>query len=362
MKRLTGLTLLAALTTSLSGCGWIWGGDGYFRDRGSDYIEARTVPPLQLPSDVEAKPLDPLLPVPSYVADRQASQGTDVPRPNPVASTELSSDFAVQRSGDLSWLVAQRIPSQLWGVTQAFFEDQGFAIENERPHLGEFSTQWVRADQLSPALRDLLSLQGSEQLRYRVRIEPGVQRNTSEVFVDTAQRQHAEDAPWSSAQRTSEQAVAALNELESFLNLPGTQGESHSLLASRAYDAPKRIAFVEVGDGIQALRLDSSFDLAWSGVGRALASANVYVDDIDRSQGVFFIDLAQKGQQKEPGFFKRLFSTKSSSAARRSKELYRVKLTAVAQQVFVSVEKEAGTMAESSVARKVLDAIQPHLN
>ncbi|MEQ4505644.1 hypothetical protein, partial [Pseudomonas sp.] len=36
MKRLAGLSALALIISSTSGCGWLWGEDGYFRDRGSD--------------------------------------------------------------------------------------------------------------------------------------------------------------------------------------------------------------------------------------------------------------------------------------------------------------------------------------
>ena len=34
MKRLAGLSTLALIISSTSGCGWLWGEDGYFRDRG----------------------------------------------------------------------------------------------------------------------------------------------------------------------------------------------------------------------------------------------------------------------------------------------------------------------------------------
>ena len=64
MKRLAGLSALAVIISSTSGCGWLWGQDGYFRDRGSDYLEARQTPPMQLPPGVQTdKRLVPLLPI-----------------------------------------------------------------------------------------------------------------------------------------------------------------------------------------------------------------------------------------------------------------------------------------------------------
>ena len=49
MKRLAGLTALALVIGNTSGCGWLWGPEGYFRDRGDDYLGARETPPMQLP-------------------------------------------------------------------------------------------------------------------------------------------------------------------------------------------------------------------------------------------------------------------------------------------------------------------------
>ena len=62
MKRLAGLSTLALIISGTSGCGWLWGEDGYFRDRGSDYLQAQQVPPMQVPGDVELRPIAPLLP------------------------------------------------------------------------------------------------------------------------------------------------------------------------------------------------------------------------------------------------------------------------------------------------------------
>ena len=50
MKRLAGFSALALIVSSTSGCGWLWGENGYFRDRGSDYLDARQTAPMRLPA------------------------------------------------------------------------------------------------------------------------------------------------------------------------------------------------------------------------------------------------------------------------------------------------------------------------
>ena len=96
MKRLAGLSALALIISSTSGCGWVWGPEGYFRDRGSDYLEAQQTAPMQLPPDITtAKRLDPLLPIPRNVADDTAKGEYIVPRPQPLSAVADASDCVV---------------------------------------------------------------------------------------------------------------------------------------------------------------------------------------------------------------------------------------------------------------------------
>lgn len=158
MKRLAGLTALALVIGNTSGCGWLWGPEGYFRDRGDDYLGARETPPMQLPEGVHSKPLDPLLPIPLNVATTHEKEGEyEVPRPQPLANAGDISDYSLQRSGDSRWVVAQRPPAEVWPVARQFFEENGFRIADERPQTGEFSSDWQSLSQLSAPLARRLS-------------------------------------------------------------------------------------------------------------------------------------------------------------------------------------------------------------
>ena len=186
MKRLTGLSALALVIAGTSGCGWIYGENGYFRDRGSDYLEARQTAPMQIPANVDAKRIDPLLPVPQQVATTTDTGEFIVPRPQALAVASNTSDFSLQKSGESRWVVAQRVPAEVWPVARQFFADNGFQIAEERPQTGEFSTAWQRFDALSESMARRLSSRVSgvnpdAETRVRVRIEPGVQRTPSQA-------------------------------------------------------------------------------------------------------------------------------------------------------------------------------------
>lgn len=237
MKRLAGFSALALSIAVSSGCGWIWGDNGYFRDRGSDYLAAREAAPMQLPPDVQARPLEPLLPVPAAVPTPSAEGKFEVPRPRALRAGEIAS---------------------------------------------------------------------------------------------------AGDAP----------------------------GGSVSLLADRSFDAPARVSLGQDGSGNPLLTLASDFDRAWSAVGRALQDADVRVDDMNRSLGVYYINLAEEAKQpdEEPGFFSRLLGGKDEAEDIEARaERYQVRLTSVGGSVQVSVDKGIDAVAPADVARRVLELIQDKL-
>ncbi|VXC29636.1 Beta-barrel assembly machine subunit BamC [Pseudomonas sp. 8Z] len=371
MKRLAGFSALALIISSTSGCGWLWGEDGYFRDRGSDYLEARQTAPMKLPADVDAKRLDPLLPVPAQVPNAAQTSGEfEVPRPMAMQIRADEREFSLQNSGDSRWIVAQRVPAEVWPLARQFFEDNGFRIAEERPQVGEFTTTWQRFDELSANMARQLSSRVSDvaadaETRVRVRIEPGVQRNTSEVFIASAQRPAGSSADVAFADKANSSLESALlDEMLVSMARSVEQGGSVSLLAARDYDAPSRVSLSEDGNGNPLLNLGADFDRAWSSVGRSLELADIRVDDLNRSLGVYYINLAEGAQKRDeqPGFFSRLFGGKPSKEEIDARaERYQVRLTTVGDSVQVTVDKDLNTVAPSDTARRILSLIQDNL-
>ena len=366
MKRLAGLSTLALIISGTSGCGWLWGDDGYFRDRGSDYLQAQQVPPMQVPAGAALRPIEPLLPIPQQVADSRSTGEYEVPRPQRLLIAEEAGEFSLQTSEDARWLVAMRAPSQVWAAARQFFTDNGFQIDEERPQTGEFVTAWQTRDQLAPALVRNLGLSEGET-RVRVRIEPGVQRDTSEIYLVSVQRPagSSSDVAWPDTAMNAELDRVLLDELHTGLNRSTEQGGSASLLAEREYDAPSRVTLSEAGSGSPVLQLDTDFNRAWSSVGRALQASDILVEDLDRSLGVYYINLAEGAANPDdkPGFFSRLFG----GAPDREKldaraERYQLRLTDVSGNVQVSLDKDLDTVAPADVARRVLNMLKESLD
>ena len=370
MKRLAGLSALAVIISSTSGCGWLWGPEGYFRDRGSDYLEAQQTAPMQLPPGVQTdKRLVPLLPIPSNVPDDNVKGEFEVPRPQPLVATTSASDFSLQKSGDSRWLMAQRSPSEVWPLALQFFQDNGFRIDEQRPQTGEFTTTWQGASELSSSMVRHLGSSGlaaDSETRLRVRIEPGVQRNTSEVYVVSAERPAGSTANVDFTPRSVNTGVdaALVDEMLASMSRISEKGGSVSLLAARDYDTPSRVSLTEDGSGNVVLNLGEDLDRAWASVGRALEQGPWRVEDINRSLGLYYINVAEKAEKKdeERGFFSKLFGSEPTKEEIETRaERYQVRLSKVGESVQVTVEKNINTVAPAETARKVLGVIQDNL-
>ncbi|MNF96751.1 Outer membrane protein assembly factor BamC [compost metagenome] len=141
------------------------------------------------------------------------------------------------------------------------------------------------------------------------------------------------------------------------------KGGSVSMLASRDFDAPSRVSLSEDGSGNPVLNVGTDLDRAWSSVGRALEQGEWRVEDINRSLGLYYINLAEKAESNEkPGFFASLFgSSPAKEEVEARAERYQVRLSKVGENVQVTVEKDINTVAPADVARKVLGMIQDNL-
>ncbi len=340
MKRLAGLSALALVISSTSGCGWLWGENGYFRDRGNDYLEATQTAPMQLPPGVQTdKRLDPLLPIPRNVADDNAKASEfEVPRPLPLQVAAQASDFSLQRSGDNRWILAQRAPAEVWPIAHQFFEDNGFRIAEDRPQTGEFTTTWQRFDELSASMAQRLSVE-----------RPG--GSTSEP-----------DFPARSVNTGLDSIL--VDQMLASMTRDSERGGSVSLVAARDFDAPSRVAMSEDGSGNPVLNVGADLDRAWSSVGRALEQGQWRIEDINRSLGLYYINLAESAQRADdkPGFFSRVFGNAPSKEEIEARaERYQVRLSKVGDTVQVTVEKNINTVAPADVARRVLGVIQDNL-
>jgi outer membrane protein assembly factor BamC len=156
MKRLAGLSALALIISSTSGCGWVWGRKVISVTVAAITWKRNRLHRCNCRRTSAPQALDPLLPIPRNVDDTAKGEYI-VPRPQPLSAIADASDYSLQKSGDSRWVVAQHPPAEVWPVAVQFFQDNGFRLDEQRPQTGEFTTTWQHSDELSAAMAKRLS-------------------------------------------------------------------------------------------------------------------------------------------------------------------------------------------------------------
>lgn len=370
MKPVTGALAIALLGGSLSGCGYIFGNDGYFRDRGGDYQLASVEPRMQVPQGIDSKPLGDMLPVPG-VTGQGISDKFVVPRPQPMSVSADDGGFSLQQSGSRRWLLAASSPTELFGRVGQFFSDYQVPVASEAPSLGEFETDWLAFDlqadnalvrRLAPAVGEGRRVDGREQ-RFRVRIEPGVQGANSEIHVlHMSRSQGGTQSDWPDSSENSNLERALLAEMETYLNQSGAASAA-SLATSLQGPVADSAELSEDGAGNPVLTIQRDFNRTWAAVGAALGRADLMIADLNRSSGVYYVSLDQSAseQAERPGFFSRLFG-RDEPVEQSTENRIQVRLTQIGTQVQVTVERSIDSAADAGLARDLLTRIRDNLS
>ncbi|MEH6386288.1 MULTISPECIES: outer membrane protein assembly factor BamC [Pseudomonas] len=370
MKPVTGALAILVMGSSLSGCGYMFGEEGYFRDRGGDYQLSTVEPRMQVPDGINSKPLGDMLPVPGVTAPANADKFV-VPRPQPMMVSGNDAGFSLQQTGSRRWLLAANSPTELYGRVRQFFEDYQVPVASESSSLGEFETEWLAFDlqasnplvrRLTPSVGEGRRLEGREQ-RFRVRIEPGVQGANSEIHVlHMSRSQGGTQSEWPDDSDNSNLERALLAEMETYLNQSDTASAA-SLATSLQGSVADTAELSEDGAGNPVLTIQRDFNRAWAAVGSALGRADLAVADLNRSSGVYYIDLEQSAseQAEEAGFFARLFG-RGEPEPESGADRVQVRLTQIGNQVQVTVERSIDSATDLGLARDLLTRIRDNLS
>lgn len=261
----------------LSGCGWLFGDDGVFRDRSDDYRQARLAPALTVPEDLSAEAIDDGFGIPPIEDESQLQGEFEVPRPDPLTQNVEDELVRIQRLGEEQWILVATNPGQLWPRLRGFLNAAAIGVSRADAVSGIIETAW-----LEPVNEQLLPE------RYRIRIEQGVQRGNSEIYVVQADRRAGEDWPRQSS--NTEREALMVQELAQFLANNALAG-SVSMLAQRAIDSEGKVFFKREPDRDPFLELLLTKDRAWASLSLALEKAGFEMTDLNRSQSRFWVRI-----------------------------------------------------------------------
>jgi outer membrane protein assembly factor BamC len=300
-KTLSLLVLMSLLVSACSyipGAGYLVGDERVFRDRGGDYLEAESIPRLEIPGDLDGFVIDDLLVIPDLASlDGQAF--VDVPRPRPLPGNPDRA-VVIQRLDDLSWVLVESRASQVWPRVRQYWLERGIELSQESPNQGMLETIWFSSEENT----------GYKE-KIRVSVRAGFQDDSAELSLTHVSAPLDADVPeqfdWPEQPEDSDYAYQVLTDISTYLadQIRLYQSSTVSFLAGSIPDEGR--ASMQTRDNQMVLHLDADYLRSWAAVGRALDRAEVEIFSEDMDGGFFNVAFNMNAEPEERrGLFSRL--------------------------------------------------------
>ena len=274
----TAKIILVTSCLSIAACG------STFRDRSNDYRQAELGKKLELPEEINADKGSEGYVDPALQAHSQIGGEFVVPRPEAIKNDVDRGKVRIQKLGEVQWVLMNGAPGEVWPLVRSFLNLSKLAIARAEAATGVLETQWLQPE--GTAL---------PRERYRFRIEQGVQRNTSEVYVLQANASFPNNWPRYSTSKERETLMTQV--LAQFLADADTTG-TYSMLAQQNAAVTGKITFERSQEGRGLLRLKANPDRAWASISAAMKKAGFSVNDWNRSAGRYWATLTTTPPKK----------------------------------------------------------------
>ena len=262
-----------------------------FDDQIDDYLKEKESKSLKIDSDRDIRPIVDFYPLPEKFQEG-AGKLYDVPMPQQVFSSGTSNEVRLHRLGEIRWIYVETLPSSVWPIMKDFWSVGEFGMTEEDPNTGVIQSKSF--------------LVTNVQTKFIMKIEHGIRQASSEIFVSHVFQN--EDGEW--VRLTGEDNLeekVLLSALDFLSESSSTGGTS---LVALNLNIGQKAVLKQNEDLSSFIELNLEFPRAWAAVDRALKEALIKVVDLDRNEGVFYVDFT-RGEEK--GFIRGLFSRDLSS-------------------------------------------------
>ena len=293
----TTLTFITAavLVAQLGGCGYLFGDRGVFRDKSEDYKRAPELPVISLPEGKETTALQEIYPIPPTGSTVIAPGDFEVPRPTPLVAGAQDETVRIQRLGDENWVLVEEAPGQVWPQVRNFLSSAGINVMRLDARAGLMDTDWLSFEE------------SSIPSRFRMRIEQGVQRGTSELHV-LQQNQAGDITEWPAQSDNLDQEQEMLRSLAQYI-ADSVGNAPVSMVAEQQINASGRISLQQDSAGESYIQLTLPYDRAWASLGLALEKSQFEISDRDRSKGTYYLKFLGPEGEEDSGWFDWLWSS-----------------------------------------------------
>ena len=342
-------TLIICLSlVALSGCSLF--GDT-FRNRSNDYQLSEESAELNLPETTLDGAIVELYPIPAIPDDSLVAGKFTVPRPQRASLAAFDKQVKIQTLSDKSWILVQVSPDRVWPEIRNVLNRNGILVESLNPAEGIIETVWVNYKEDN----DLSH-------RFRLKVEPGVQFNSTEVSVlhNSASKGDERITEWSvqsddkAREKELRQVVAEA--------LTGDIGNSSVSLLAQTIGGEAKVKVVSASNTQPYILINLDYPRAWGSVSYSLSNrggiGEFSVIDQDRSAGIFYVHHNEL--DKKRGWLSRWFGSDKDKDDRRVD--YHVTAKQVDRGVEVRISNPDGTLLPPNDALVLLKEIRSNLS
>ena len=311
LKKIVAIMIIC----STSGCSFISGENGIFRDRRQSYRDAEISPAMEIPNSLD-----------SYTID----QGV-----------------IIQNLGERRWIVLDATPAQVWPLVRDFWTQLQVNLDYENPTSGLMETAWVEVN-AEPLLRH----------KYRISIEPGLHSGYAEIYVTHLSNLRSDPIPvlvnWPDSSESEDRERQIMDAVSQYLADRNDvyQASTSSLLAG-SIDAERKANIVTGLNGQKKLQLRVDYNRAWVQVRQAIERAEVEILETDRDEAKIVVSFS--GIQEEEvkvGFLRNLISRGSKKVDDQRSLQLTVRITDVDD--YIEIVPETSDSIDDSLEIDVL--------
>ncbi len=341
-RKLLILFLVLANTMLLSSCAVF---NRFFPDKRLDYQKHQSKSAIHLPEGMHASRIRDSMPVPP-IADSLSKLPLPekTVRPAPLKIGLMNNGVQKRSVGENVWLFVDKPPSQVWPELQNYLESRELSQALASPQSGLLEAGWIEAGY--KALADALGSPDLPAFRFRIFLQPALQRNTAHVQV----RISLDASSWPELSHTLALEELILDDIASFIAGRLDDQSSVSLLAQQM----QRSFTVDLAerDGHEFLIINQDFNQSWVLVGKAIRDLSMPLYDLNRSFGLYYLSSSH-ASARDFSFTRRLDQFKSL----KNHQDFQIHVIEEEDGCKVSVQLSDDTPADKAFSHFVLAAL-----
>ncbi|MFB9884981.1 outer membrane protein assembly factor BamC [Balneatrix alpica] len=332
MRVRQGLTLSLVAALVLSGCGSLGGDEkapakkqgGFFDDKLTKYQNAKTLPPLQVPDQLQGQTAEFVSLYPVGQVDEVGSkseQYAKAPRPMFFYAEVGNEHVYMDRNAGEKFISVGEPAEVVWPKLIQFFDYSGTRLVETNAQMGVLETDWLEMNRDEPGIIDtflsyLYLTQDKRTVdKLRISLIP-VEQNRTEVRVQHTAINKADfdkgnyQLDWADPNTQVSYKNRMMYELLSYLSEAKDEQSAVTYLAQQKRKNYQRALIGQNERGFPVLRVQGGMNSVWQQVEKALQDGKFDVGSSDPELGHFYMTYSTQLKFKKPkmGFFEWLHS------------------------------------------------------